>query len=60
MMSLQAEASKSIYDARDPLVMSNASLHALQSLQPWASEEEARQVAESAEKNGYLNSPTMV
>ncbi|XP_077542695.1 T-cell leukemia homeobox protein 3-like isoform X2 [Haemaphysalis longicornis] len=40
MMSLQAEVvSKSIYEgARDSLCMSNASLHALQSLQPWASE----------------------
>ncbi|XP_035231125.1 homeobox protein EMX2-like isoform X2 [Stegodyphus dumicola] len=40
MMSLQAEVvSKSIYDqARDPVCLSNSSLHALQTLQPWASE----------------------
>ncbi|XP_046366274.1 T-cell leukemia homeobox protein 3-like isoform X1 [Haliotis rufescens] len=36
MMSLQAEASKTIYDIRDPLCMSNSSLNALQNLQPWA------------------------
>jgi len=41
MLSLQAaEAAaagdKSIYNTPDPLCMSNASLHALQNLQPWA------------------------
>jgi hypothetical protein len=36
ILSLQAEANKANYDTHDPLVMSNASLHALQSLQPWA------------------------
>lgn len=43
MMSIQAEVvSKSIYDqSRDPLCISNASLHALQTLQPWASESAA-------------------
>ncbi|XP_021361144.1 T-cell leukemia homeobox protein 3-like [Mizuhopecten yessoensis] len=35
MISLQAEANKTIYDIRDPLCMSNSSLHALQNLQPW-------------------------
>ncbi|KAK7110413.1 hypothetical protein V1264_014295 [Littorina saxatilis] len=35
MMSLQAEASKTVYDMRDPLCLSNSSLHALQNLQPW-------------------------
>ncbi|XP_052227026.1 T-cell leukemia homeobox protein 3-like isoform X2 [Dreissena polymorpha] len=38
MMSLQAEASKTVYDIRDPLCMSNSSLHALQNLQPWVDE----------------------
>lgn len=38
MMNLQAEASKTIYDIRDPLCMSNSSLHALQNLQPWIEE----------------------
>ncbi|PVD29717.1 hypothetical protein C0Q70_08973 [Pomacea canaliculata] len=36
MMSLQAEASKTVYDIRDPLCLSNSSLHALQNLQPWS------------------------
>ncbi|KAL8603245.1 hypothetical protein ACOMHN_046251 [Nucella lapillus] len=36
MMSLQAEASKTVYDMRDPLCLSNSSLHALQNLQPWS------------------------
>ncbi|XP_054712356.1 homeobox protein HMX1-like [Uloborus diversus] len=50
MMSLQAEVvSKSIYDqTRDPLCISNASLHALQTLQPWASENVAAAHAAAA------------
>ena len=41
MLSLQAaeaaaSGNKSIYNTPDPLCMSNASLHALQNLQPWA------------------------
>jgi len=41
MLSLQAaeaaaSGDKSIYNTPDPLCMSNASLHALQNLQPWA------------------------
>ncbi|XP_067126637.1 T-cell leukemia homeobox protein 3-like [Centruroides vittatus] len=38
MMSLQAEVvSKTLYESvRDPLCINNASLHALQNLQPWA------------------------
>ncbi|XP_015909792.1 T-cell leukemia homeobox protein 1 [Parasteatoda tepidariorum] len=50
MMSLQAEVvSKSIYDqSRDPLCISNASLHALQTLQPWASENAAAAHAAAA------------
>ncbi|GIY90464.1 tlx protein [Caerostris darwini] len=50
MMSLQAEVvSKSIYDqSRDPLCLSNASLHALQTLQPWASESAAAAHAAAA------------
>jgi len=41
MLSLQAAeaaatGNKSIYNTPDPLCMSNASLHALQNLQPWA------------------------
>lgn len=47
MMSLQAEASKNIYNTPDPLCMNNASLHALQNLQPWA-EEEVQQMKECA------------
>uniref|UniRef100_T1JC39 Homeobox domain-containing protein n=1 Tax=Strigamia maritima TaxID=126957 RepID=T1JC39_STRMM len=41
MMSLQAEAlSKAgMYDSRDPLCINNASLNALQNLQPWSSSE---------------------
>ncbi|KAL3865203.1 hypothetical protein ACJMK2_006819 [Sinanodonta woodiana] len=38
MMTLQADASKTIYDIRDPLCMSNSSLNALQNLQPWVEE----------------------
>lgn len=38
MLSLQNEANKTIYDVRDPLCMSNSSLHALQNLQPWIDE----------------------
>jgi hypothetical protein len=38
MLSLQAEATKNIYNSPDPLCMNNASLHALQNLQPWAEE----------------------
>lgn len=38
MLSLQNEANKTIYDVRDPLCMSNSSLHALQNLQPWMDE----------------------
>lgn len=50
MMSLQAEVvSKSIYEqARDPLCISNASLHALQTLQPWASDSAAHAAAVAA------------
>ncbi|GFW44109.1 t-cell leukemia homeobox protein 3 [Trichonephila clavipes] len=50
MMSLQAEVvSKSIYDqTRDPLCISNASLHALQTLQPWATESAAAAHAAAA------------
>ena len=45
MLSLQAAeaaaaGSKSIYNTPDPLCMSNASLHALQNLQPWAEDYE--------------------
>jgi len=53
MLSLQAaEAAaagdKSIYNTPDPLCMSNASLHALQNLQPWAEDyEEERGSASS-------------
>ncbi|XP_074640230.1 T-cell leukemia homeobox protein 2-like [Tubulanus polymorphus] len=39
MMSLHAEASKNMYSAQDPLCMNNASLSALQNLQPWAGED---------------------
>lgn len=40
MMSLHAEVvSKSMYEpTRDPLCLSNASLHALQNLQPWSAD----------------------
>ncbi|XP_041370536.1 T-cell leukemia homeobox protein 1-like [Gigantopelta aegis] len=38
MLSLQAEASKTVYDIRDPLCLSNTSLNALQNLQPWVDE----------------------
>ena len=45
MLSLQAAeaaatGNKSIYNTPDPLCMSNASLHALQNLQPWADDYE--------------------
>ncbi|CAE1167052.1 T-cell leukemia homeobox protein 3,T-cell leukemia homeobox protein 1,T-cell leukemia homeobox protein 2 [Acanthosepion pharaonis] len=40
LMSLQAEASKTIYDTRDPLCMANSSLHALQNLQPWSEDDD--------------------
>ena len=45
MLSLQAAeaaatGNKSIYNTPDPLCMSNASLHALQNLQPWAEDYE--------------------
>nr|ACH89436.1 homeodomain protein Tlx [Capitella teleta] len=39
MLSLQGDATKSIYNTPDPLCLNNASLSALQSLQPWANEE---------------------
>ena len=39
MMSLQAEAASNMYTAPDPLCLSNASLSALQNLQPWADPE---------------------
>ncbi|KAK7479162.1 hypothetical protein BaRGS_00029603 [Batillaria attramentaria] len=42
MLSLQAEASKTVYDMRDPLCLSNSSLHALQNLQPWTEEREQK------------------
>jgi len=53
MLSLQAaeaaaSGDKSIYNTPDPLCMSNASLHALQNLQPWAEDyEEERGSASS-------------
>jgi hypothetical protein len=47
MMSLQAEANKTVYDIRDPLCLSNSSLHALQNLQPW-SESNAAQGGQAA------------
>lgn len=55
MMSLQAEVvSKSIYDqTRDSLCISNASLHALQTLQPWASENAAAAHAAAAAAAGH-------
>jgi hypothetical protein len=57
MMSLQAEASKTVYDIRDPLCLSNSSLHALQNLQPWsesnaAQGEQAATAPSGAEKKG--------
>lgn len=57
MMSLQAEVvSKSIYDqSRDPLCISNASLHALQTLQPWASESAAHAAAAVAAQHHQAN-----
>ena len=54
MMSLQAEAAKNMYNTPDPLCMSNASLHALQNLQPWA--EESR---ERSSRPSYLNAPSL-
>ncbi|KAG8184041.1 hypothetical protein JTE90_011539 [Oedothorax gibbosus] len=70
MMSLQAEVvSKSIYDqSRDQLCISNASLHALQTLQPWASESAAAAHAAAVsaaanhhqaamERNSFLGPP---
>lgn len=65
MMSLQAEVvSKSIYEgARDSLCMSNASLHALQSLQPWASEAAANALRPGAGDRSsaaaYLGPPSL-
>ena len=41
MMSLQAEASKNMYNSPDPLCLSNASLSALQNIQPWADPEDS-------------------
>ncbi|XP_023216880.1 T-cell leukemia homeobox protein 3-like isoform X2 [Centruroides vittatus] len=68
MMSLQAEVvSKSIYDStRDPLCISNASLHALQNLQPWANDSAAAAAAAASvnshhqERSGtYLPPPSL-
>ncbi|CAN8024430.1 T-cell leukemia homeobox protein 3 isoform X2 [Ixodes scapularis] len=65
MMSLQAEVvSKSIYEgARDSLCMSNASLHALQSLQPWASEVAANALhagaGDRSSAAAYLGNPSL-
>jgi len=36
MLSLQSDPANSLYSAPDPLCRNNASLHALQNLQPWA------------------------
>ena len=41
MMSLQMEASSGLYSSPDPVCVNNASLHALQKLQPWAEENQA-------------------
>jgi hypothetical protein len=46
MMSLQAEASKNMYNSPDPLCLSNASLHALQNIQPWADDDDNNDVME--------------
>lgn len=54
MMSLQAEAlSKGIYDTRDPLCINNASLNALQNIQPWAESEATR------ERSTFLSTSTL-
>nr|QEE82518.1 TLX [Urechis unicinctus] len=39
MMPLTAEASKNVYNTPDPLCINNASLSALQNLQPWAADD---------------------
>ncbi|XP_071043779.1 T-cell leukemia homeobox protein 3 isoform X2 [Parasteatoda tepidariorum] len=60
MMSLHAEVvSKSMYEpSRDPLCLSNASLHALQNLQPWSSETAAAAAAAAAHQSPpYLQPP---
>ena len=57
MLSLQAEATKNIYNSPDPLCMNNASLHALQNLQPWAEEPLASGDERSPNESGSLNSP---
>ena len=54
MMSLQGDASKSIYNTPDPLCLNNASLSALQSLQPWANDE-----SEEGVDGGALGPDTM-
>ncbi|KAG8184475.1 hypothetical protein JTE90_002322 [Oedothorax gibbosus] len=60
MMSLHAEVvSKSMYEpARDPLCLSNASLHALQNLQPWSAETSAAAHAAASHQPPYLQPPT--
>ncbi|KFM62908.1 hypothetical protein X975_04592, partial [Stegodyphus mimosarum] len=66
MMSLHAEVvSKSMYEpTRDPLCLSNASLHALQNLQPWSAENSAAAHAaashhhQQSERPPYLQPPT--
>ena len=59
MLSLQAEASKTIYSAQDPLCLNNASLNALQNLQPWA-DETGRPDRPSYLNAASLTSPTLV
>nr|CDK60407.1 Clawless [Euperipatoides kanangrensis] len=53
MMSLHAEANKSIYDSRDSICLNNASLHALQNLQPWAEDSSSR------DRPSYLNAASL-
>ncbi|CAH1783930.1 unnamed protein product [Owenia fusiformis] len=53
MLGLASENSKNIYDNPDPVVVNNASLNALQNLQPWANEEPSKDRPE------YLNAPSL-
>ena len=58
MLSLTTEAGKNIYNSPDPLCLSNASLHALQNLQPWAEEQRERE-RERQDRPSYLNAASL-
>ncbi|CAH1277537.1 TLX1 [Branchiostoma lanceolatum] len=53
LLQLQAEAAKNMPQTYDPICAYNASLHALQSLQPWAENKP------DPNRPAYLNAPSL-